>query len=199
VTTGLPDASTDEFAGLDPGQDLLDLLLASATRDAQTVKPSGEERARLPDGVTFHRSRTHVDDRGWLVELFDPRWGWHPLPAISVYATTLRPGAAKGWAMHKEHEDRYAILVGHIELALFDVRPGSPTRGLLARTVLSEYDRGNINIPAYVWHGTRNVGQTEAILVNLPTVPFDHANPDKYRLPIDTPLIPYDFGGTRGW
>jgi dTDP-4-dehydrorhamnose 3,5-epimerase len=28
---------------------------------------------------------------------------------------------------------------------------------------------------------------------------YDHANPDKYRLPLDTDLIPYKFENSRGW
>ena len=35
--------------------------------------------------------------------------------------------------------------------------------------------------------------------MNFPTMAFDHKNPDKYRLPLDTPLIPYSFGDARGW
>jgi len=86
-----------------------------------------------------------------------------------------------------------------VELALYDVRSDSPTRGQVCRLVLSEYDRGSINIPAYVWHGLRNVGDRDVVMVNFPTVPFDHTNPDKYRLPMDTPLIPYHFEGAPGW
>ena len=64
---------------------------------------------------------------------------------------------------------------------------------------LSERDHFIINIPIHVWHATRCLGQDDAILVNLPTRLFDHAYPDKYRLPLDTPLIPYSFGDTPGW
>jgi dTDP-4-dehydrorhamnose 3,5-epimerase len=35
--------------------------------------------------------------------------------------------------------------------------------------------------------------------VNFPTIPYDHADPDKYRLPIDTTLIPFSFGSAHGW
>jgi dTDP-4-dehydrorhamnose 3,5-epimerase len=37
------------------------------------------------------------------------------------------------------------------------------------------------------------VGETDAYFVNLPTRAYDHANPDKFRLPLDTDLIPYRF------
>jgi len=31
------------------------------------------------------------------------------------------------------------------------------------------------------------------MMVNMPTRQYNHENPDKYRLPLDTDLIPYDF------
>ena len=45
----------------------------------------------------------------------------------------------------------------------------------------------------------RNVDTKESGHVNMPSKAFDYANPDKYTLPLDTPLIPYDFGETPGW
>lgn len=178
---------------------LMEITLAAATRDGLTVTAAGDSVRRLPDGVSIHRSRTHIDDRGSVVELFDPRWGWHPDPAITAYAFTLRPGRVKGWALHKEHEDRYAVIQGELELVLYDVRPTSSTCGRIARVVLSELDRCAINIPAFVWHATRNLAGRDTLMVNFPTVPYDYDNPDKYRLPVDSPLIPHSFEGTPGW
>jgi dTDP-4-dehydrorhamnose 3,5-epimerase len=35
--------------------------------------------------------------------------------------------------------------------------------------------------------------------VNFPTIQYDHSAPDKWRLSLDTPLIPYRFPpGTSG-
>jgi dTDP-4-dehydrorhamnose 3,5-epimerase len=180
-------------------QDLLDRTLAAAVRDVQTVTPEGVSTAKLLHGMAIHRSPTHTDDRGTLTEIWDARWGWHPDPIVYVYFMTERPGHAKGWALHKEHEDRYFLIRGELEVVLYDVRPDSPTTGQLCRLVLSDHDHSIVNVPALVWHATRNLGIEDAVLLNLPTRPFDHADPDKYRLPLDTPLIPFSFGDTPGW
>jgi hypothetical protein len=37
----------------------------------------------------------------------------------------------------------------------------------------------------------KNVGHTEALFVKLPSRPYDHADPDKYRVPIDGATVPY--------
>ena len=88
---------------------------------------------------------------------------------------------------------------GEMEIVMYDVRPDSPTKGLLSSIVLSEYHRKLVNIPAGIWHGNRNIGSKDALVVNFPTQPYDHANPDKYRLPLDTDEIPYKFQGVAGW
>ena len=168
-------------------------------RDRQTVDSSGERVDALPEGVTFHDIVTHVDDRGTTCELFDPRWGWHPDPMVFSYVFTVRPGKVKGWGMHLEHEDRYVILFGEMEVLLYDEREDSPTKGLVASVVLSHHRRRLMSIPRGVWHADRTLGDTDAVVVNFPTIQYDHTNPDKYRLPLDTDRIPYTFEDKHGW
>jgi dTDP-4-dehydrorhamnose 3,5-epimerase len=96
------------------------------------------------------------------------------------------------------HDDRYCLLSGELFLVLFDDRVGSVTRGLVAKIFLSEYRRQLINIPSGVWHANQNIGMKDVVVVNFPTAPYNHAQPDKYRLPLDTDKIPYRFKQTRG-
>jgi dTDP-4-dehydrorhamnose 3,5-epimerase len=183
-----------------PPRSILEETLAAAVRDGATVTPDGQRLQRLTEGVSFRPAPTHVDARGSVVEMFDPRWLWHSEPFAFAYCFTIRPGVVKGWNLHKEHEDRYVLLQGEMELLLYDPRPDSATCGTLCRIVLSEHNRGIVNIPRNVWHADHNIGAKDAVAVNFPTAPYDHANPDKYRLPIDTPLIPHTFPpGTTGW
>jgi dTDP-4-dehydrorhamnose 3,5-epimerase len=178
---------------------LLDLTLRSAIKDRQTVTPEGKNVQPLTHGVTFREVPTHVDDRGSVFEIFDPRWNWHPDPLVFAYAFTLRPGFVKGWNLHKLHEDRYFVLKGEMELVLYDVRPDSPTCGQCSRIILSEHNRRLVNVPVNVWHADHNIGSCDVLTINFPTKAYDHADPDKYRLPIDTPLIPHSFPGARGY
>jgi dTDP-4-dehydrorhamnose 3,5-epimerase len=172
---------------------------SEAVRDSQTATADGERVAGLPAGVTFRDAVTHVDDRGTVCEVFDPRWAWHPDPLVFVYTFTIRPGMIKGWGMHAEHEDRYFILAGEMEVVMYDEREGSPTEGLVARVVMSHHRRRLMNIPAGVWHANRNIGESDVVVVNCPTIPYDHENPDKYRLPLDSDRIPFTFEDPRGW
>jgi dTDP-4-dehydrorhamnose 3,5-epimerase len=176
----------------------LEITLAAATRDRETVTSEGQLLRPLIDGLCIRPLTTHADDRGSLVELFDPRWKWHPDPLCFAYSFTIRPGFVKGWNLHREHEDRYALLQGELELVLFDPRPDSSTCGAICRVVLSDRHRCLVNVPRNVWHADHNIGTTDVVVINFPTTPYDHARPDKYRLPLDTTLIPYSFGGARG-
>jgi len=181
------------------GDSLLEQTLAAAVKDRQMVTREGKSIDALIEGVSFREVPTHSDGRGSVVELFDTRWQWHPDPLVFAYSFTLRPGCAKGWNLHKLHDDRYCLLQGEMELTLYDVRPDSTTCGLVSRLVLSEYNRRLVNIPKFVWHADVNIGMRDCVVVNFPTLPYNHADPDKYRLPLDSPLIPCSLAGFRGW
>jgi dTDP-4-dehydrorhamnose 3,5-epimerase len=169
-------------------------------KDPPSVDASGVSLQALPHGVTFRRATTHIDDRGTVCELYDPRWHWHPDPLVFVYMFTLRPGMVKGWGLHKLHEDRYFVISGEMAIVMYDVREDSPTKNQLSKVVLSHYDRGLLNIPAGIWHANWNVGTTDCVVINHPTKPYEHDNPDKYRLPLDTDQIPFTFPrGVAGW
>ena len=171
-------------------------------QDVQTVAPDGSRLHPLPDGMVVRDLVTHVDDRGTVCELYDPRWGVHPDPLVFSYMFTIRPGQAKGWGLHKQHDDRYAFLSGELELVFYDARTPeeSSTAGEESRLVLSGFRRALVTIPAGVWHAERNLGATDVMVVNFPTIPYDHTSPDKYRLPLDTDAIPVDLGpGWVGW
>lgn len=184
---------------ISPSGSLFETMLSEAVRDKATVSPGGANLQRLTHGMTVRKLITHTDERGTLTELFDPRWGFHPDPLMFVYTFTIRPKVVKGWNLHRKHEDRYAVLQGEMELVLFDPRPESPTYNEICRIVLSEKDRCLVNVPIDVWHADYNIGDKDVVVVNFPTIQYDHASPDKWRLPLDTPLIPYKFPlGTTG-
>ena len=169
----------------------------TARRDTQTVTPHGERLEPLPAGVLLRDLVTHTDERGTVCELLDPRWGVQPDPMVFAYLFTIRPGAAKGWGVHREHHDRYAFLQGELEVVLYDERELSPTHGLEASIVLSEHHRRLMTIPPGVWHAERNLGSDDVLVVNFPTIAYDHLRPDKERLPLDTHELPVE--RTRGW
>lgn len=167
-------------------------------QDVATVTAEGIDLRTLPHGMTFKDVTVHIDERGSVCEMFDPRWDWHKDPMVFCYYFTVRPGLMKGWGLHKRHEDRYHVISGELEMTFYDVRPESPTFKQVSQVVLSEFRHRTLNIPAHVWHACRNIGSKDCIVVNFPTIPYDHKNPDKYRLPLNTDEIPFQFQDPRG-
>lgn len=178
---------------------ILDKTLARAVQDQRTVDDNRTSIAKLVDGMTIRNSVRHDDDRGSVTEVYDPRWGWHQDPLVFSYIFTIRPGTVKGWGLHKQHEDRYFVISGEMELVLYDPRPDSSTYGKVCKVCLSGNRPQLVNVPKFVWHADRNIGTSDVVVINFPTIQYDHSAPDKYRLPIDTDLIPHSFEGSSGW
>ena len=78
-----------------------------------------------------------------------------------------------------------------MKVVLYDGRDDSWSSERVDVFFLGTHDRALLRIPPGVYHAVKNVGLADAMLVNLPTLPYDHANPDKRRLPIDSDAIPY--------
>ncbi len=140
----------------------------------------------LPVGVRQIAIPTMVDEVGRVLPLYDPSWAGHTDPLVYSHVFTILPGRAKGWGLHERHDDRYALLMGSIEIALCDARSDSPTHGLGVKLTIHESSRKLVVIPRGVWHATRNIGSQEAMIVDFPTEPYDHRTPDKITLPLDT-------------
>ena len=168
-------------------------------KDVQTVTSDGVPVAELIDGVVIRPQVTQFDDRGTLCEILDLRWGVADSTIVSVYQMTIRPGMAKGWHMHRRHDDRIFISRGEVKVVLYDDRESSPTYRVINEIHRSELQRTLMVIPRGVFHAHVNVGATDALLISMPTRAYDHADPDVFRLPLDTDLIPYSFEDRLGW
>src|SRR5436309_13697156 len=78
------------------------------------------------DGVTLTPLAVNSDDRGALSELLTTRHG--PIESVvHIYQVTALPGSIRAWIYHEHQTDRLAVCNGHFEIALYDIRRGSPT------------------------------------------------------------------------
>jgi dTDP-4-dehydrorhamnose 3,5-epimerase len=144
------------------------------------------------DGVEKKTLRVIPDERGRLMEILrsdDPlfqKFG-------QVYMTTTYPGVIKAWHYHKRQHDNVTVVFGMLKLVLFDNREQSPTHGELNEFFFGEHNPLLIHIPAGVYHGWKCISRDEAIAVNCVSEAYDYNNPDEYRLPYNSPDIPYDW------
>jgi dTDP-4-dehydrorhamnose 3,5-epimerase len=143
-------------------------------------------------GVELRRLEQKADGRGNLVVLLSDRFG-EGYVTPHAYLITAAARSVRAWVIHKRQSDRLAFTRGRVRVVLHDLRPGSPTHGVLNVIDVGAANRVLLTIPPLVVHGVQNLGDEDTVFVNLPTRAYDPSNPDKARLPKDHPGIPYRF------
>lgn len=144
------------------------------------------------DGVWIKDLRFIPDERGRLMEILRSddegfvRFG-------QVYMTTTYPGVVKAWHLHKVQDDNFCCLRGTVKLVMYDARDDSPTKGTINELFIGDHDPKLVRVPPGVYHGWKCVSEEEAIILNLPTEPYNHEAPDEYRAAWNTPDIPYSW------
>lgn len=153
--------------------------------------------SQLIQGVQVKQLKWVPDERGKLMEMLrcdDPfyqKFG-------QVYVTTCYPGVVKAWHYHRKQTDNQVVVKGMAKIALYDPRQDSSTKGLVNEFFIGEDNPMIISIPPLVIHGFKGYGSEPAYLVNCVTEPYDHQDPDEFRIdPFDND-IPYDWSLKQG-
>jgi dTDP-4-dehydrorhamnose 3,5-epimerase len=142
--------------------------------------------------VKIKRLRPIPDQRGRLMEILRSddelfaKFG-------QVYITTVYPGVVKAWHYHRVQYDNLCPIVGSVQVALYDSRESSPTYREVNVFHAGIHNPVLVQVPPLVYHGFKNVGVEEAIIVNCPTEVYNYDQPDEYRVdPYDND-IPHDW------
>jgi dTDP-4-dehydrorhamnose 3,5-epimerase len=152
---------------------------------------------QLIDGVRVKQLKMIPDERGRLMEILR-RDDEIFLEFGQTYLTTMYPGVTKAWHYHKLQHDFFVCVRGMIKLVLYDEREGSPTKGTVNEFFLGDHAQQLVQIPPHVWHGFKNIGESESLILNVVTRPYDHAHPDEYRIDPHQNHIPYSWGRKDG-
>jgi len=106
----------------------------------------------LPDGVRLDALKTHVDERGWLAEIF--RHEWSGLPPVRQWNVTMSDAnALRGMHVHLKHTDYLIVIKGRVSAGLLDLRPRSRTYRQSALIELASDRLAAVVIPNGVLHG----------------------------------------------
>ena len=144
--------------------------------------PHTPPRPTAIEGALVQELSWFSDQRGSLsVLLRDDQTALFGQEFGQAYVTTVLPGVVKAWHRHAHQRDRMVGLVGQTLLVLLDGRPDSPTRGVVVEAMLGPRHHVLVSIPAGVWHGFKNVGDGESMVLNLPDRAYDAAAPDEQR------------------
>lgn len=160
------------------------------------VNAHGELRVAAIDGVVFRPTRPVPHEDGFVSEV--ARVSWHVFaerPVTQVHVTTTFADRIRAWGLHQISTDRLFVARGLVKIVLFDGRVDSPSYGCLNEFVVSERNPGLLIVPPNLYHGWKNIGTTEAIIINMPTEMYNYENPDALDLPWNSDaakrIIPY--------
>jgi dTDP-4-dehydrorhamnose 3,5-epimerase len=168
--------------------------LAGAVKDQQSITARWTPSAlRLIDGVTIHEVANVPKSNGYLTEIFRRDWGASRGEVDQVFQVVLDPGRISAWHAHANTTDRLFVSYGRIRIVLYDAREDSPTHGLLNEFRFGTIRPALVHVPARVWHGVQNVWDGPSILINVVDRAYDYEDPDHWRIPADSPEIPFRF------
>ena len=159
------------------------------------VDAAGDLHATLINGVVFRPTRPVPHEDGHVTEVARTSWGILGEPIVQVHVTTTLPGRIRAWGLHQRSMDRLFVVSGLVTIVVFDGRNDSPTRGRVNVLTISERNPGLLLIPPNLYHGWKNIGTSEATIINMPDQMYDYEQPDALDLPWDSEaarrIVPY--------
>jgi len=130
------------------------------------------------EGVVVKDLVKHIDDRGWLAEIFREDELDHQYLPVMEYISMTQADIARGPHEHSEQADYFTFLgPSNFKVYLWDNRTSSPTYMMKQVFYAGEDAPRSVIIPPGVVHAYRNVGGKPGMVVNCPNRLF--AGPGK--------------------
>ena len=170
-----------------------DRLLAKQS----AVNEQGALRRVPIEGLLLRPTRPVPHEDGHVTEVARASWGELADPVVQVHITTTYSGRIRAWGLHQKSTDRLFVVNGLVKIVVFDGRQDSPTFGRVNEFTVSEKNPALLVIPPNLYHGWKNIGTTEATIINMPSRMYDYEAPDALDLPWDSAaareIVPYMF------
>ena len=148
----------------------------------------------LIDGVRAGPVPLWPDDRGYFLEVC--RFGQglcaaFPAESCQVSSALSYPGTIKAFHYHLRQTDCWMPVTGMFQVALVDLRHGSPTFALRNTLYVGLLRPWQLLIPPGVAHGYKVIGTDPGVLVYLTDRFYDPG--DEGRISHDDPRINYNW------
>jgi dTDP-4-dehydrorhamnose 3,5-epimerase len=173
--------------------DELDLRIPECPKGIGSVILSAES-PELIAGVRVQPLALYPDDRGYFMEV--QRFGQglaaeFPAATSQVSAASNYPGSVKAFHFHLHQVDCWTPVKGLLQVALVDLRWGSPTFGKRNTLYVGALRPWQLLIPRGVGHGYKAIGKEDSLLVYM-TDRFYNPK-DEGRIPYNDASINYDW------
>lgn len=143
------------------------------------------------DGVKIIPLKNFVGENGDFCELMrlDSKGEWEKLPGFApkqINRSKQYTKAVKAWHLHYNQDEVWYVPPDeHLLLGLWDVREGSPTKGILQKIPTGGGASMAVYIPRGVAHGAANFSGKKTNVFYFVNNVFDPSDPDEHRLPWD--------------
>ena len=141
-------------------------------------------------GVVVRPLRRIPDERGTIMH--GVRSDTMLSPFGEVYFKKLYAGVINGWHVHDTLVLNYICLTGMIKLVLYDLRPDSPTLGMLQEVFYGDDNYCLVHVPPGIANGSKGMTAPYSLMCNVASEPHDPGL--KYRrIDPHSGEIPYDW------
>lgn len=106
-----------------------------------------------PQGVAVHELSRNADERGWLTEIHRDSW-CKDVELVQWVAVRARANSLRGLHAHFDRWEFYVLLAGAAFMAMRDIRPRSPTHGMLSTLEVNAEAPCIVQVPPALLHGT---------------------------------------------
>ena len=143
------------------------------------------------DGVLIKRLNRYPDERGFFEEVLRRSDSVFTEGFGQLSRSTMHQGVVKAWHIHKTQIDWWYVVVGRIKVALYDMRPHSPTHKTLDELILDDTEHNVvIKIPPGIAHGLK-------VLVGPATLMYvtngEYTKDEEGRIAYNDSSIGYDW------
>lgn len=168
--------------------------ISSAAKDKQSITSDWMGLEELINGVQVREVKNVCKHKGGvLTELFRQDWELGNENIGQIFQNVLEVNEISGWHVHQKTTDRLFVNWGRMRIILYDARSESTTFKKVNEFCFGVDRPALLIVPPGIWHAVHNVTSSPAALINIVDKAYDYLNPDHWRLPIDTPHIPYQF------
>lgn len=150
-------------------------------------------KAKLPElieGVMVKDLKRHPDERGFFEEIIRVNDPFFKEGFGQLSRSYMHDGVIKAWHVHKTQVDWWFVFQGTMQVALFDMRENSKTKGALVYFEWNEKEDAVLKIPPQVAHGLKVVS-SEAILTYVTSSVYN--TEEEGRVEPNDPQLGFDW------
>jgi dTDP-4-dehydrorhamnose 3,5-epimerase-like enzyme len=167
---------------------IIKTVTKSVKKDMRTnhEKIMDSAQSLFKNQVTIYDLITHIDDRGYLTQVYDREVFKIPndnemVPIGNIYVTNVLNGVTKAWHCHSNQTDRMVCISGRVLLGLVETK--DDTVEDCASLILDAHVNPKIVIISPgIWHGFMGLSDNNLVL-NCTDRVYNPAAPDEIRAP----------------